>query len=93
MAARQVETLNQVARAVSDRELCPNGLAYTWPATQVLLAEVALVPVCLMVVNRDEALSVTHHGARYSFCSADCRDRFVGDPEAWVARAAPASGE
>jgi len=41
-------------------------------------------PVCWMTVDRSRALTAEHAGRTYPFCSADCRARFVGDPEQFV---------
>jgi Cu+-exporting ATPase len=39
-------------------------------------------PVCGMTVDPAIALSVTHDGREYYFCSPGCRDTFVADPAA-----------
>lgn len=45
----------------------------------------ALDPVCGMRVDRWTATQLaTHDGRDYAFCSARCRERFVGDPETYA---------
>ncbi len=47
-------------------------------------------PVCGMEVSEDEApFSAEYKGKTYPFCSKSCRDRFLQDPERYVA---PAGG-
>ncbi len=41
-------------------------------------------PVCGMEVDPRTALSHTHAGAAYYFCSANCRDRFAEAPERYA---------
>src|SRR5690606_1111828 len=54
----------------------------------------AVDPVCGMTVDpATSAHHATHAGADYHFCSARCRERFVADPRAFLARSggAPAA--
>ncbi len=47
-------------------------------------------PVCGMTVDPDHAKYVhVHDAVRYAFCSASCRERFSGDPAAFLKRAGP----
>ena len=41
-------------------------------------------PVCGMSVSEDSPHSAEHEGARYVFCSAGCRTKFLGDPARYV---------
>ena len=41
-------------------------------------------PVCGMSVSEDSPYSAEHEGARYVFCSAGCRTKFLGDPARYV---------
>lgn len=42
-------------------------------------------PVCGMMVHVDRAPArTTHEGDRYHFCSRDCRDRFVQNPQRYL---------
>jgi YHS domain-containing protein len=44
-------------------------------------------PVCHMDVDPvSAAASSTYLGETYYFCSEDCKERFDGDPERYVAR-------
>ncbi len=49
-------------------------------------------PVCGMEVNPRIALSQTHAGAVYYFCSATCHDRFVQAPERYTSLPAEHGG-
>jgi YHS domain-containing protein len=44
-------------------------------------------PVCGMSVGRDSPHVTVHRGREYRFCSASCRERFVGDPQRFLAAA------
>lgn len=47
----------------------------------------ALDPVCRMVIAPGrEARRVTYGDTDYVFCSADCADRFLGQPDAYTLR-------
>lgn len=42
-------------------------------------------PVCLMKVNMDEnALSYSHEGETYYFCSESCKEQFKQDPQNYL---------
>jgi YHS domain-containing protein len=46
-------------------------------------------PVCGMTVNRAEATARAEYGGKtYYFCIAECRDRFLANPERYVPRPA-----
>jgi hypothetical protein len=47
-------------------------------------------PVCGMTVDRSKALTATHDGRAYYFCSEHCRSQFVADPLRYAAT--PATG-
>lgn len=81
-------TLKSLTRAIQDKHLCPNCLAYVWEASQVFLANAALDPVCGMAVDSDQALSETLGDGRYYFCCAECRDRFLASPDTYTRRSA-----
>ncbi len=49
-------------------------------------------PVCGMEVNPRIALSQTHAGAVYYFCSTTCQDRFVQAPERYTGSPAEHGG-
>jgi YHS domain-containing protein len=82
------EILHTLSEAIRGKALCPNCLAYVWEANQVLLANVAVDPVCRMAVNRDQGITATHSGVSHHFCSYECRNRFLEDPAAFVRSAA-----
>ncbi len=42
-------------------------------------------PVCGMVVKRDAPHRYSHAGREYRFCSAGCKEKFVADPERYLA--------
>ncbi len=66
-----------------------DGVAASGPG-----AAPAVDPVCGMTVDpATSAHHATHAGADYHFCSARCRERFVADPRAFLARSggAPAA--
>jgi Cu+-exporting ATPase len=47
----------------------------------------AIDPVCGMTVKPATAKgSFEHNGTAYYFCSVGCRDKFVSDPDGWLAR-------
>ncbi len=49
-------------------------------------------PVCGMSVDPQQSPHQhTHGGARYNFCSVDCKDKFVADPGAYLGDCATAS--
>ena len=85
--------LHTVAQAVQEKERCPHCLVYVWEATQTLLTSVALDPVCRMAVDQEEALSATHEGRAYYFCSRDCRDQFLRGADAYLGKGDAAAGE
>ncbi len=42
-------------------------------------------PVCGMIIEDSEAaVNVTHNDATYHFCSTNCRDKFIKDPETFL---------
>jgi YHS domain-containing protein len=44
-------------------------------------------PVCEMDVDESTAAAETEYrGDRYYFCSEQCKDRFIADPERYVSR-------
>ena len=44
-------------------------------------------PVCDMEVDKGSAAATADYkGDRYYFCSEDCRNKFVADPEKYVSR-------
>jgi Cu+-exporting ATPase len=47
-------------------------------------------PVCGMKVTEQSKHRAEHGGAMFYFCSARCREKFVGDPARYLAPAAPA---
>jgi len=47
-------------------------------------AKSAIDPVCGMTVDPATALSAEIGGARYYFCSAGCRAKFVADPKRYL---------
>jgi len=49
-------------------------------------------PVCGMTVRPDSPHSTRHGGVEHHFCSACCLDRFVADPDRYLAGTAPQSG-
>ena len=45
----------------------------------------AIDPVCGMEVDeRTTKDTLTHEGATYYFCSNDCREEFVAEPEEYI---------
>lgn len=42
-------------------------------------------PVCQMKVAEDAPERHTHEGVTYGFCSPNCRERFAGDPQTYLA--------
>ena len=45
----------------------------------------AIDPVCGMSVEKDEnALTATHQGQTYYFCSPGCRESFLANPQAYA---------
>ena len=53
---------------------------------QVLQEEkdLATDPVCQMSVDPASSISYTHEADAFYFCSAGCRDKFVGDPDQYL---------
>jgi Cu+-exporting ATPase len=50
-------------------------------------ADTVIDPVCGMTVDPAKAkFSTVHAGTTYYFCGAGCRDKFVADPDRWLAR-------
>jgi YHS domain-containing protein len=78
--ARALAILN---RAASGRQVCGNCLVYLWDAVEAPLATIAVDPVCGMVVQLEGAVTTIHDGVTYSFCSAECRERFLEFPETY----------
>ena len=78
------QTLQRIVRAVHNGKVCPTCLAYTWEAKQTMTPDLALDPVCGMVADRERSPKQAHEGTTYYFCSIDCRDRFVRDPQRYA---------
>ena len=41
-------------------------------------------PVCGMVVNIEKAISTSHDGKSYYFCSPGCKQKFEADPQGYL---------
>ena len=53
------------------------------------IVEIRTDPVCGMAVTENLAAAVyEHEGTKYYFCNVACRNRFVSDPEKYLAPAA-----
>ena len=52
--------------------------------SEVSTAEELRDPVCGMTVSKDSAHFTEHDGARYVFCSAGCRAKFVRNPAQYL---------
>lgn len=52
-------------------------------------AEPLMDPVCGMTVEHDSAFRVVHEGTEYLFCSAQCRERFMANPSAYLPSSPP----
>ncbi len=50
-------------------------------------------PVCGMIVQADSAHRFVHEGTEYLFCSAQCRERFIADPVAFLPRVGESVGQ
>ncbi len=81
------QMLQALTQAVHNGTVCPTCLAFTWEAKQPLTPSPMRDPVCGMVADRDRSPKQTHGGTTHYFCSTDCRDRFVKDPDMYVQRA------
>ncbi|MGE5179567.1 MAG: heavy metal-binding domain-containing protein, partial [Bacteroidota bacterium] len=49
-------------------------------------------PVCGMTVTKESPHRYTFRGTEYFFCNPRCRERFIKDPEGYLARAAHGEG-
>ena len=49
----------------------------------VMLAQI-VDPVCGMKIDEQTAITVDREGQTFHFCSAQCRDRFLEDPEKYI---------
>jgi len=57
-------------------------------------ADPTIDPVCGMTVDpRETPHHLEHRTRTVSFCSAGCRDKFIANPERYLATAAPAATE
>ena len=73
-----------VSQAVSADEVCKNCRMYTWDVQSVSLGALVADPVCGMMVEPANALSLSHSGREYWFCCEDCRNSFKNDPGAYM---------
>lgn len=76
--------LRALTQAVHNKKVCPTCLAFTWEAQQPLTPSPARDPVCGRVADCDHPSEQIYRGTTYYFCSTDCRDRFVRDPDMYV---------
>jgi YHS domain-containing protein len=85
--SREIEqTIDTLKQAVTGQELCAECLVYVWQTRELSLGDVVFDPVCEMSLDRRNALSATHEGVTYYFCAAECRQRFLDDPEAFISK-------
>lgn len=78
--------LEALTEAVHSGGVCPTCVAFTWEGKQALTPRPVRDPVCRTLADHDHALKETYKATTYYFCSADCRDRFVRDPERYPQR-------
>lgn len=78
------QMLRALTQAVHNKKVCPTCLAFTWEAQQPLTPSPARDPVCGRVADCDHPSEQIYRGTTYYFCSTDCRDRFVRDPDMYV---------
>lgn len=51
------------------------------------MAETYRDPVCGMeITSANVSATVEHNGQTYFFCSLDCKETFLANPEEWVER-------
>ena len=61
-------------------------------ATRMNTTGATVDPVCGMPVAADGGIRVEHDGRVLVFCSTDCRDRFLADPDRYASVSATPSG-
>ena len=83
-AAGASETLERLAKAIHDGRLCVNCLAYVWDATEAVLSQTAVDPVCGMAVERETAVTADYGGRAFHYCCDECRERFKEFPETYA---------
>ena len=55
------------------------------PDSPYLRSELVADPACGIIQPRSQARArVQHDGREYYFCTEDCRNAFVGDPESYL---------
>lgn len=63
------------------------------PAVGKSVFQLSFDPVCAMVISPSRARATAQHaGTTYSFCSANCRDCFVRDPDHYLGKVALSFG-
>jgi adenylate cyclase len=84
-----MKQLNDVAPATSiGKHKLKNvvGEFELFALTETTNKSIYIDPVCRMQINFSQSeLSVKHNNSEYHFCSTHCRDRFLADPEAFIA--------
>jgi YHS domain-containing protein len=68
-----------------------DGARASATATQSLVADRDVDPVCGMTVDKASAKTAVHEGQVYYFCSQNCREKFEAAPASYAKAAAPAS--
>lgn len=78
---------NGSSRNAEERSACCNQEGDACCEKKKVLETEATDPVCGMKVHPNETdLQIEHGGKTYYFCSTDCGDRFVNDPEKYLTK-------
>jgi YHS domain-containing protein len=72
--AQQAKTETQQSQATTEETEADTSAASTQ----------AVDPVCGMTVSKDTEYTAEYDGQMYYFCSKECRDQFMADPEKYV---------
>lgn len=90
---RDVANAAQVGRVTAEVTLRPSGrCARTRPIVVgtclASMSDMLIDPVCNMPVGPDNAITTTHAGITYRFCSEPCRARFGAEPARYISGSA-----
>ena len=69
-----------LAKARAAGTVCPDCVAFSWRANELMQAELELDPVCEQVVDASQSLKYEYEGKDYYFCSPECQHSFMSSP-------------